>query len=120
MATNSTPIGLNAISRGLNGLTAAYGTMSEVTGQESPQEGRHGKLCLPRPANFTTGQPPGTAPHGVTPRLPGTEQLGPNRIQCAGTSHRKVGNILQQSAFGPGRCNVLDAVLLNSLTRVSA
>ena len=53
LATNSTPIGRNAISRGLNGLTAAYGTMAEVTGQESPQEGRHGKLCLPRPANFT-------------------------------------------------------------------
>ena len=65
------------------------------------------------------GSPPGTAPQGVTPRLPGTEQLGPNRIQCAGTSHRKVGNIPQQSAFGPGRRNVLGAVRLKSLTRVS-
>ena len=61
------------------------------------------------------GSPPGTAPQGVTPRLPGTEQLGPNRIQCAGTSHSKVGNILQQATFGPGRRNVLGGMVLKSL-----
>ena len=38
---SGTPAGLNALSRGLNGFAAVYGTIPEATGQESPQDGRH-------------------------------------------------------------------------------